>query len=153
VVVGAEGNGTISMVNPANPPVRIKSTEKTMIEIRALFLRFHKPTAVTMPQIAGSKYTREAAAISALKAVGEPGNGCVWLFGTNTITTKTRRPIASARREPSSDRIEIAVTPAERIIGGALSVSLFDLLASTLLPNEYKYQRFRQSPQSSGIFR
>jgi hypothetical protein len=96
--------------------MKLKSTEKTMTEMRAQFLSLHKPIAVVRPQIAGSKYTRDAAAISALNVAGEPGNCDVWPFGTNTNTTNTRSPIANVNREPIRDRIEITVTPVERVI-------------------------------------
>jgi hypothetical protein len=104
--------------------MKIKMTEKTMIEMRAQFLSLHKPIAVATPQIAGSKYTREAAAINALNIAGDPGNCEVWPFGTKTVTASMRSPKASVRSELSRDRIEITVTPVERVIIG---VPLFRL--------------------------
>ncbi len=116
LAVGAEGNRITSMTSPVTAPMKLKSTEKTMIEMRAQFLSLHKPMAVATPQVAGSKYTRDAAAISALNVAGEPGNCGVWPFGTKTVTANNRSPIANVSREPIRDRIETTVTPVERVI-------------------------------------
>jgi len=111
---GVDGNGITTITNPAKAAMRIRRTEKTIIEMRAQLLSFHNPIAVAAPQIAGSRYAREAAAMNALNIAGEPGNCGVWPLGTNMVTTNTRSPKAKVSTEPSRDRIEITVTPVER---------------------------------------
>jgi hypothetical protein len=96
--------------------MKIKMTEKTIIEMRAQFLSLHKPIAVATPQIEGSRYTREAAAINAFNVTGEPGNCEMWPLGANRVTANTRSPKANVSREPSSDSTEITVIPVERVI-------------------------------------
>lgn len=56
LAAGAAGNGITSMNSPDTAPIRIKSAEKTMIEMRAQFLRRHNPIAVAIPQMAGRKW-------------------------------------------------------------------------------------------------
>jgi hypothetical protein len=113
---GADGNGITSMTSPETAPMKIKMTEKTIIEMRAQFLSLHKPIAVATPQIEGSRYTREAAAINAFNVTGEPGNCEMWPLGANRVTANTRSPKANVSREPSSDSTEITVIPVERVI-------------------------------------
>jgi hypothetical protein len=51
-----EGKSGINRdINAENPPIRIRRTEKTMIEIRAQFRKLNKPMLVTIPQMAGTK--------------------------------------------------------------------------------------------------
>ena len=129
------GKGTIRVTNPEKPPIKISRTEKTTIETRAQFFSRHKPIPVTMPQTAGSRYISDASTSMALNNYGEPGNGFVLETGAMIIMTSTRIPMANVNTDPSSDKITIAVTPAERFMAATfpLTSAIFDKRVSTLL--------------------
>lgn len=68
------GAGITSDIRPENPLIRINSTEKTIIEMRAQFDSRNKPMLVAMPQIAGRIYIMAAKTRISLKTVGDTGN-------------------------------------------------------------------------------
>jgi hypothetical protein len=50
------------------------------------------------------------------KSIGEPGNRFDWRLGAIAIATNITVPITNVSADPSSDKIAITVTPAERFM-------------------------------------
>ena len=85
-----------------------------MVEIRAQFLRPSKPTAVTIPQMAGSAYKSGSTTLNTLKNIGGSCALFVSGVGATNIVTAISTAIIRRRAEPMSAKIAVTVIPAER---------------------------------------
>ena len=112
--------------------MRISSTEKTIVEMRAHSFNRNKPMPVAIPQAAGSMYMSAAPNIMILKTCGEKGEFAVLPAGAINGSAIMKAPINNVSSEPSSDRIAMTVTPIERL----KEVSLKIRMAARLGPLE-----------------
>jgi hypothetical protein len=108
--------GMTSKVKTPNVPCRTTNTEKTMIEMRAHSLNRNNPMLVRMPQVARSAKKSAIPTNIALKNAVELGSPGELDTGARSETRATIIPIKSMNADPSSDRMAIAVIPAERFM-------------------------------------